>query len=376
MKNRCIPVKKDGLFGFIDDAGKWIIPPKYKDVRHDFDNRGAFTDGLALVQSSENDLYGFIDIRGKWIIEPKFSNAGTFAPGTDFAAAKGVKEGWGVINKLGNWIIEPRYEGCSHIIGDRYFKLYKDLPRAFYYFDAKEEKLLIDTLVCQREHSVAEIAKNATLSSCYCVSIDKDSPTLIQAIGTELWGFIDDNTNNGSVIYPHFKKAYPFSRGLALVQSIDNELYGFIDRAGKYVVNPEFKELLYSTDGMFAKAKSNANELWGAINLKGEWVLKATYNRAEDIAIPHEDCENADGLYGYKDLAGEWVIKPSFLMVGGFEENGMAVAQSAENELWGFINLRGEWVIEPQFEIDAESFEWSEIAPEWKDGLFKREYWR
>ena len=377
MKNRCIPVKKDGLFGFIDENGNWIIPPKYKDVGCDSENHAAFADGLALVQSNENDLFGFIDIKGTWIIEPKFSEALPFAPGTGFTAAKGEQEGWGVINKLGNWVIEPRYENCSHIIGDRYFKLDKDWTKLFYYFDAKDGKLLIDGCVYEKKRSLSEIAAGVDWLSCYDAATDDDSPTLIQAIGTGLWGFIDyNNTADGGVIYPRFKKAYPFSNGLALVQSGENELYGFINRTGEYVVRPEFKELFYSTDGMFAKACSKDNGQWGIINLKGEWVLDPIYTGSESIEIPYEECGTANGLRGYKNHSGKWIIKPLFLEIGSYEENGMAVAKCAENELWGFINLKGEWVIEPQFESDAENFEWSEIAPEWENGLFKREYWR
>ena len=55
------------------------------------------------------------------------------------------------------------------------------------------------------------------------------------AIG-DRWGYIDKAGKY--VINPQFDDAWPFEDGLALVE-IDGK-WGVIDKSGKYVINPQF----------------------------------------------------------------------------------------------------------------------------------------
>jgi hypothetical protein len=82
-----------GDFGFIDKAGKPIIPPKYNDVQ-------PFSEGLAVVQLGRK--YGYIDRSGKMVISPQFSYAGPFSEG--LAAAYNRDQG-GYIDKTGKLVI-------------------------------------------------------------------------------------------------------------------------------------------------------------------------------------------------------------------------------------------------------------------------------
>ena len=49
---------QDGLWGFIDNTGKFILPPMYKDAQQ-------FTNGQALV--NKNNEFIFIDKKGKFV---------------------------------------------------------------------------------------------------------------------------------------------------------------------------------------------------------------------------------------------------------------------------------------------------------------------
>lgn len=55
-----------GPYGYCDEKCNIVIPAQYKNVEH-------FYNGLAPVQNNEG-LWGFIDKTGRWIIEPQFSN--------------------------------------------------------------------------------------------------------------------------------------------------------------------------------------------------------------------------------------------------------------------------------------------------------------
>ena len=59
-------VRIEGLYGFIDEAGTVVIPPR-------FDLVGAFHLGLAEVLVG--DQTGVIDRSGKMVLEPRFARA-------------------------------------------------------------------------------------------------------------------------------------------------------------------------------------------------------------------------------------------------------------------------------------------------------------
>ena len=63
----------DGKWGFIDQAGDWVIQPQFGRV-------GPFFEGLARA-STGDDQWGFIDQAGNWVIQPKFYWVWTFSEG-------------------------------------------------------------------------------------------------------------------------------------------------------------------------------------------------------------------------------------------------------------------------------------------------------
>src|SRR5881396_3724101 len=69
---RLFPVEKESKFGFIDRAGKVVIPLQFDDVRD-------FHEGLALVKTGEKKL--FIDTSGRVVIEAKYDIVQDFFEG-------------------------------------------------------------------------------------------------------------------------------------------------------------------------------------------------------------------------------------------------------------------------------------------------------
>jgi hypothetical protein len=91
-------------YGYIDRSGKMVIPPQYDDV-------GPFSEGLAYVESKENQ--GFIDKTGKMVIKgEEFVEARGFSEG--LAAARGKIGTYGFIDKTGHFVIPPQF----HRVGD------------------------------------------------------------------------------------------------------------------------------------------------------------------------------------------------------------------------------------------------------------------
>lgn len=106
-------------YGLISIAGNVILPPTYRQV-------DAFSDGLAAV-SLDSDVpmrgdrdpmlfyfegqktgpWGYIDAAGKVVIPIKFQRAGPFR---DRLARVCVDGKWGYIDPSGEWVIQPRFE--------------------------------------------------------------------------------------------------------------------------------------------------------------------------------------------------------------------------------------------------------------------------
>ena len=89
-----VSVEQNGKVGFIDKAGKQIIPPIYAAAQ-------PFSEGLAAVRIKGK--YGYIDRSGKMVIPPQFEDAGPFSEGLALINPNGNQ--WGYIDKSGQLVI-------------------------------------------------------------------------------------------------------------------------------------------------------------------------------------------------------------------------------------------------------------------------------
>lgn len=66
--------------------------------------------------------------------------------------------------------------------------------------------------------------------------------------------------------------------------------------------------------------------------------------------------QNEDELWGYIDITGEYVIQPMFSAANSFAENGLAIVKDPASELWGIIDTSGRYVIEPRYAGTGKQF--------------------
>ncbi len=129
----------DGLFGYINHKGEWVIEPSFKSAK-DFDPVG----GLARVNKGEawmyvnkkgetfafsisesyddfvegfckgksTALFGFFNTKGEWVIKPQFEGARDFKNGYAAAKSNGL---WGIINQKGEWVIKPTFTAVKDV---------------------------------------------------------------------------------------------------------------------------------------------------------------------------------------------------------------------------------------------------------------------
>ena len=132
-KKLTVKIGENGKFGFVDEAGNWVIKPKFSDAND-------FTEGFARVELDYHS-YGFIKPDGSWLVKPKFEEASDFSDG--FAAV--LLDGkWGYIKSDGKWLVKPRFYdagsfeyGIAVVEDDDFYVIDKTGKRAL----ARGEKL-------------------------------------------------------------------------------------------------------------------------------------------------------------------------------------------------------------------------------------------
>lgn len=107
---------EDGLTGYINNSGDWVIDPVFY---YDWEDKynlaylknecDKFENGIARVKDLETELWGFVGENGEWEIEAQYLELRNFSE--DLAAAKDNLSGlWGFIDRNGEWVILPQYQ--------------------------------------------------------------------------------------------------------------------------------------------------------------------------------------------------------------------------------------------------------------------------
>jgi hypothetical protein len=229
------PVRLGQTLAYIDHTGKTQIQ-----LQSDEQHCNGFSNGLAAVE--KGDKWGYIDHTGKFVIEPQFLEAHDFHDG--FASvcmrAEEPKQGhnkrrlqWGAIDRTG----KIRFSMFCRAIG-------------------------------QFADGVAPYVKDVS----HCGYVD-----------------IDGNTIDGE-----YKRAAPFSEGLAAVllqEPGSGESWCYDDRQGNIVIRCKFAEPRgHLSPGSFSEGlariwKADATGLkWGYIDHKGNWAIAAKYRHAGDFS--------------------------------------------------------------------------------------------
>lgn len=99
--------KQNGQYGFIDEQGEIVIPPKYAGVWR-------FSEGLAPADSDGDGYYGYIDTLGNPVIEEEYYDYSSFSEGRAVVIIDGFPV---VINRNGDVIYDGLECGVVEIGG-------------------------------------------------------------------------------------------------------------------------------------------------------------------------------------------------------------------------------------------------------------------
>lgn len=101
--------RRKGKYGYLNThTGKIKIPARYSYA-------WPFSEGLAAVQ--KNGLIGFIDHNGLFVIEPQYSaynsSLSDYSFQNGFCVVSSLEGKYGIIDKMGSWILKPEYNYAS-----------------------------------------------------------------------------------------------------------------------------------------------------------------------------------------------------------------------------------------------------------------------
>lgn len=273
----------------MDRTGKVVILQEYEGADR-------FSHGLAPVK--KNGLWGYIDTKGIVVIPFQFQSAKPFSDNLELAPVEKFDAGekaWGYIDLKGNWIIPPSYynatpfyDGVAEVATEK-FK-YKSVSKRYdKYFLTKDKKY---------------IYHNGLYS--YGSGPGRFSEGLMPSCKDGKWGFKD--SSNKWIIEPKYTIVGNFENGLARVQLtkpnpytdcewISEEepsgLWGYIDKSGKEVIPLKFKaasnfskEGLALVDDMFAARTFQRGTVFSRyfINRDGNKAFDLSFQKAEPFS--------------------------------------------------------------------------------------------
>ena len=358
MATSLIPKEKDGLWGYVDEKGKWKIKPS-------FNYAGEFNESLACVMNYYNNyssivkLYGYINEKGKFVIPQKYNYGSDFNNGI---AVVGMWRGItsirqsrssiaGLKNKLADMlIINPQGESYEFADAPHYIDILNpDSIRIYKFNDGRlfsqniSRTSVVDKFIPEDLRKETEEHKEPTPFPGKQVDYPLVISTLIEvnSVDTSIfrWGsdlsIIDERSNN---VLPSVK-------------------YRNVKPVHNIIVHP-----------------SDTLGMWGFKNTEGDWVIPAKYDYVETYSHTYNDSTDISKsivdnykVHGYKgwgvvDSIGNVVLEPQFDAVEFYCNYRYSPISKRyytkpdisigvkKDSLWGVTDYSGKYVVIPQYE--------------------------
>ncbi len=313
------PVRKDGLFGFIDRSGRIVIEPQFGRLQH-AEKDTFFSEGLEPV--IVDDLTGYIDQTGRIVIAPQFRSASEFSEG--LAPAQSTVGKWGYINKKGTFVIAPIFEEAWAFSEGRAQVVASGLMG---FIDAAGAYIIAPRYRARSHYSNFS-------EGLACVEINGK------------WGFID--SNGKVVIEPRFFGPSIFKDGFAPL--IEEGIFGhcrYIDRKGSVIAGPFFKAWPFSSG--FARVETDGGRM-AFINRRGQIVFQVNTDafwagEFSEGLVKVQFSVGGQKKWGYLDTAGREAIPPLYDDAGSFS-SGIAHVQLGFKQ--AYINTDGKYIWGPE----------------------------
>ncbi len=328
------------LWGFIDKKGKYVIEPKYDDLRD-------FQKGIACV--SVNGRWGMINKNGDIIIDFKYLDIQYFSEG--LALVEDFDQNKYYIDSKGNKIIECKFENCypfhnnkarystsdfsgyinkdGSINPDMRFSTATDFSDGYAVFSLGDSHGIIDTngyRVIEPKYSKIKINENIAV--------------LKQEKSVKYYDLLKNE-----IAKTEYLKGTEFIDNHAIVQL--DEQHGIIDK--KYNFTPfNSDKIRYLNENRWSTRVSNGYLI---VDNKGNPVSEKVYTNLFKYHCGIIGME-VNGAWGYVDLEGKEILEPQLPIIWDCSED---MVRFISNNGYGFFDTQTNILIAPQF-IEARDF--------------------
>ena len=311
-----------GLWGYLDRTGNVAIKPQYAWAE-------PFSEGLGVVKL--DGKYGAIDKAGNLVIRPTFAELGPMSGGLMAAQRDGK---WGFVDKTGTDVIAPQFDSAGEFVGGL---APASSGSKWGYIDKSGQWIVQPKYAGAKPYSEGLAAVGVQKQEW----LRDDEGRVMSMKVFVTWGYID--TAGKEVIALDLRDAGPFSEGLA--PAWRDKDFGFIDKTGAMTLITPFEE---KTGGFHSGlACTKIGSRYGFINETGKLVIPHQFWDAkpfsEGLAVvqPHRL-----GAYGYIDTAGRTVVRPQYLSAYSLRKG---LARVRGDLKWGLIDKTGKPVLEQTF---------------------------
>lgn len=233
---------------------------------------------------------------------------------------------YGYVNETGDFEIEPIYENAEPFNANGV--AWVQMNGKWGYINKKGEFVVKPQFDCSSEFDTNGIAEIFTDDGS--ALFDKDGEIPIEQY----------------LLIGNFSEC-----GLASFRNID-EKYGYLNTKGQTIIPAQYDYAEeFAENGLACVQK---NKKYGFIDKEGKEIIPCNYEYADSFFKDYPTIVCRDGKYGYINASGEEVIEAKFEDALDFIAGYAAV--KCDNKKWGAINLKGELVVSPQFD---ESFRFS-----------------
>lgn len=283
-----------------------------------------FSEGLAPALEEDSSEWGYIDKAGKFVIPPRFPTypeglVHNFAEGLALVETDGKV---GYIDRSGEFVIQQRFvAGTSFKNG--FARVAVDGPCQYFDYEHFDPCSRMPARGAPATGGVSRAARSRA-RLCKWRFIDKTGKQIIEKefeaalafheglaavkVGDK-WGFID--LRGEFAIPPSFDEVHSFSDGLALVSN--RSMSGFVDKTGKLVISVDFYKAEPFADGLGLMGDPDDGYIY--VNQSGKQVIAQRYVLASSffhglahVKLDGSSVPNSKGIYAYIDRTGKRVF--------------------------------------------------------------------
>ncbi len=348
-------VEKDKKYGYVDQNGKEVVPPRYYSA-------GSFSDGVAvayskedctwhiidktgnvkaklkgydnvgysfsngLIQVEKNDKYGLADTTGKEVLPPIYDSVGDFNEGLA-RVEKGDKYGFADIT--GKEVVPLKYINAW------------DFCEGFAWVEEDNKCCYID-----------KTGREFSPLTNYSVSYFNDGAAVLYFKPANIW-YISNKVGYINTPLKNYDNVHGFNDGF--VQVLKDGKWGFVDQTGKEVVPLIYDSTENFNDG-FARVEKNGK--YGFVDKTGKEVVPLIYDSAESFNDGLAQVQK-DGKYGFVDQTGKEVVPLIYDSVDSFNDG---LARVEKDGKYNYIDKTGKEVVPSEYDLG-----WGEFSEGFAD---------